>query len=313
MTNRDDATAVLEASTAPPEAATSYEGPSSWWRAHRERTRGLARPIDRAIVGATEVDRVAWAFAGGYRAALSRLVPTLPDDTLASLAATEARGGHPRAIETTLADDGTLSGHKRWVTLGPDGGVVLVVARRPLPDASGRPRLVVVRVPSDAAGLRITATSAPFVPELPHGEITLERVAIRPEDVLPGDGYADYLKPFRTIEDLHVQGAICGLVLGLAHRAQAPRAPRERLLGAIAAIRELAACDPRAGSVHLALGGVLSVVEEAVQAIEPSFAALDPATRDAWARDRAIFGVAGKARAARLEAAWSRSGAAGEA
>ena len=44
----------------------------------------------------------------------------------------------------------------------------------------------------------------PFAPEIPHARITLANVTVRDEDVLPGDGYARYLKPFRTIEDTFV-------------------------------------------------------------------------------------------------------------
>jgi acyl-CoA dehydrogenase len=127
-------------------------------------------------------------------------------------------------------------------------------------------------------------------------------------DVLPGDGYDDYLKPFRTVEDLHVHGAMCGLVLGLCARIEAPRPPRERLLATLVAIRELALADPRSHAVHLALGGVIATVDAAVRELEPSFAALEPETRAAWERDRVLFSVAAKARAARLEAAW-RAGA----
>ena len=41
-------------------------------------------------------------------------------------------GNHPKAIRTTLSPDGSgfrVSGEKRWTTLGPDGGLFVVVAR----------------------------------------------------------------------------------------------------------------------------------------------------------------------------------------
>lgn len=297
---------MLDAAAAPP-IARSFDGPSAWWADHLARTAVLSAPIDRAIVGALSVDRVAWAFAGGYVAALQQLIPSLGREGFASLAATEEGGAHPRAIRTTL-EGGVLRGSKRWVTMPGDAAsasTFFVVARLAEDDANGRPRLKVVRVRSDAPGLTVSRTSAAFVPELAHAELTLDGVPVTEADVLPGDGYAEVLKPFRTVEDLHVHGALAGMVLGLSARIDAPRPPREQLLAALIAIRELALADPRSRAVHLALGGVIAIVDGAVRQIEPSFVALDAEARAAWERDRVLFAVAAKARTARLETAWA--------
>jgi hypothetical protein len=104
-----------------------------------------------------------------------------------------------------------------------------------------------------------------------------------------------------------VHGAIVALCLALAHRVDGPKGPRERLLATLPTIRALALGDPKAPALHLALGGLLSIVEEAVHALEPSFEQLDAPTFEAWKRDRALFSVAATARAARLEAAWASS------
>ncbi len=62
----DDAlTKLLEMAARPGEPRT-YEDAASWWADHRARTSGFDAPIDRAIASALSVDRVAWAFAGGY-------------------------------------------------------------------------------------------------------------------------------------------------------------------------------------------------------------------------------------------------------
>lgn len=303
-----DAALLLDQAAAPP-PSMSFDNPAAWWASHLSRTAAFEAPIDRAIVGALAVDRVAWAFAGGYVAALQQMIPSLPRDAFASLAATEESGAHPRAIHTAV-HEGRVRGAKRWVTMPGDEGtpsLFFVVARRPEVDAAGRPQLVLVRVRSDAPGVIVKRSSAPFVPELSHGELSLD-VAVDESDVLPGDGYADYLKPFRTVEDLHVHGALVGLMLGYAQRADGPKPPRERLLAALVGIRWLALADPKSPAVHLALAGVISSVESARRELEPSFLGLDDATRAAWSRDGVLFSVANKARAARLEAAWSRGG-----
>ena len=49
--------------------------------------------------------------------------------------------------------------------------------------------------------------------EIPHAEVGLDRVRVEASAVLPGDGYADYVKPFRTIEDAHVHCALLGYLV----------------------------------------------------------------------------------------------------
>jgi acyl-CoA dehydrogenase len=302
---------LLSAVLSPPPVRT-FESAAAWWADHVAITRGLERPIDRAILGATVVDRLGFAFAGGYAAALSSLVPTLPRETLASLAATEDGGAHPRAITTTLTRDGdafVLTGKKRWVTLGPEGGVVLVVARRAESAGSERPELVVVRVPSAAAGVTITPLAhMPFVPEIPHAELALERVRVSAGDVLPGDGYERYLKPFRTIEDLHVHAGLLAFLSAIGARAGWPLPVRERLALLLVAVRALSAEDPSSPETHVALGGALSSAHALLAEIDPLWATAPEETRTLFARDRALLMVAGKARASRLAKAWSRLG-----
>lgn len=285
-----------------------FDDAASWWADHLDATRGIDRPVDRAIVGATRVDRLGFAFAGGYAAALRAMVPDLPEATLASFAATEDGGVHPRAIRTTLAREGDrwrLTGRKSWVTLGPAGGIALVVAR--LDGDGDRPALRVVRVDADAPGVTITPLPhLPFVPEIPHASLALDGVEVADADVLPGDGYDRYLKPFRTIEDVHVHAALLAWLLAVGARAGWPRAVRERGLAALVSARALASLDPTSPVTHVALGGVIAEARAIVAELEPRWDDVDPELRARWTRDRPLLDVAGKARAKRLERAWER-------
>ena len=288
-----------------------FESAAEWWEDHVDATADLERPIDRAICGATRVDRLGFAFAGGYAAALRALVPDLPERTLASFAATEEGGAHPRAIHTTLTTDGVdgwlLDGSKQWVTLGPEGGAILVVARLAGHADDPRPTLRVVRVDARAPGVTVTPLPhMPFVPEIPHASLRLERVEVAPADVLLGDGYEHYLKPFRTIEDLHVHASTPAWLLAVGARADWPHAPRERALAALVTARSLAMLSPSSPVVHLALGGLIAEARAIIDELEPCWASVDPALRARWERDKPLLGVAGKARAQRLLRAWDR-------
>lgn len=291
-----------------PGPARTYDTPAAWWRDHHAATSAFARPIDRAIVGATRVDVLGFAFAGGYRAALQSMVPALPDDRLASFAATEEQGAHPRSLRTTLApaEDGgfVLDGEKRWVTLGPDGGEILVVARLAEP-AAERPTLRVVRVEAQAPGVTITPLPhAAFVPEIPHASVRLEHVRVAPSAILAGDGYDAYLKPFRTIEDVHVHAALWAWLAATGVRHGFPRDLVARAAALVVGARALADTSPSDASVHVALGGIVEESKVLAAAFESAWSLAPTDARARWERDRVILGVAGKARAQRFEKAW---------
>jgi alkylation response protein AidB-like acyl-CoA dehydrogenase len=274
----------------------------AFFRAHRALVTDVASPIDRAVLGGLHADRVGYAFVAGYRNALQALAPELASDEIVALSATESAGNHPRAIETKL-ENGELTGRKRWTTLAGRASSFLVVAS--VGRDGDRNRLRVVRVRADQPGVRIIPmTEAPFVPEIPHAEVHLDRVKVAESDVLPGDGYDRYLKPFRTVEDLHVHGALLGYLVGVARRASWPRETIEELLALVASVRMLAGEEPLAPSTHVALAGLLSQAKRALERIEACWSLVDEGTRTRWERDRAILGVAGKARDARREAAW---------
>src|SRR5260221_8391712 len=93
---------VLDLVLRPPETPFAFEDPVSWWKDHAPRTRAYAAPIDAAIVNAARVDRLGFAFAGAYHAALRLLVPQIAPDRPVALAATEGGSAHPRSIATTI-------------------------------------------------------------------------------------------------------------------------------------------------------------------------------------------------------------------
>src|SRR5438128_2306905 len=115
----------------------------------------------RGVRGGAQADRVAFAFAAGYQAALRALVPGLPEDQVISLAATESGGAHPRAIAATLRPDNDaggfrLSGVKTFATQADQAQVFLVLAKEGT-SADGRAQLRVARVARDAPGVAIEA------------------------------------------------------------------------------------------------------------------------------------------------------------
>ena len=280
----------------------------TFWQRHRSAAAGLVLPIERAVAGGFAADRLGYAFAAGYTEALHQLLPAL-GQTRAALAATEAGGVHPRAIAAQLsaAPGGSLlSGDKTFVTLGTQATELLVVASAGL-YPGGRNRLVLCRIPATRPGVTFKELPAtPFAPEIPHAALQLRQVAVADSERLPGDAYERYLKPFRTVEDLHVHAALLGWLLQLARGAAWPRQRQQELVLLITAVLRLGTGPADDPTLHIALGGLLAGCQRFLGEVEPLWQQVEPTARSRWERDRPLLQVAGKARAQRLEVAWER-------
>jgi hypothetical protein len=307
--------ALIACLQAPPPARTIVDV-ADWWQVWQSVYSPGADPAALAIAGGFAADRVGWAFASGYQAALRALVPDLPHDTLAAFCVTEAEGNRPRHIRTTIAPqpDGTLriDGTKRWTTLGPASTLLLIVGALPAPAGATQPALRVARVPALTPGLMLQPMPPTrFVPEVPHAQVLMQDVRVSADALLPHDGYDAYVKPFRTIEDLHVTLAVLAYLLREGRSRRWPAAFNEELVGALALLSHLAGDDARTASTHIALAGALRIAHRLYADALPLWAAAgdDPAARR-WQRDAALFEVAGSAREQRAERAWQRLGAA---
>lgn len=281
----------------------------SWWRATESVRRRFERPIERAIVGGFSADRLGFAFVGGYQAALRALVGAHapPDEQLGSFCVTEARGNHPRAIEARLvrlpSGELRLDGEKRWATLGPVA-VELFVTACEGQDAD-RKRLRTVRVAATASGVRISPSSpTPFIPEVPHAVIAFSDVVLPANAMLPGDGYTAFVKPFRTVEDVHVHAATLGYLTAVARRHGFPQAAIESLIAAIVGVHGVSQIEPDAAEGHVALAGLLCQTRNLFESFLPYWPLVGDNERERLHRDRVLLDVAAGARDKRLMRAW---------
>ncbi len=262
-------------------------------------------PFARAVLAGFKAERVAHAFIGGYQAALGALSPAVEDAI--ALCATEDSGAHPRAIKCHLraTDSQTfeLNGSKRWVSAIERAGSLIVIASEGEREG-GQLQLRAVRVRADQAGVSFQAMApTPFVPEILHAKLHFEAVSVDASAVLPGDGYLQYLKPFRTIEDIHVQAAIAAYLLAIARRAQWLPVHVQRLLSMICGLAALAQGDFLSPAKHLALDGIFEQFAANIAGFESCWSQVDVGVAERWNRDRALLLVAHQARALRTEAA----------
>ncbi len=294
-----------------PLPATPVDALAPWWEAHRELPRVAS--MWRAALGGFGAAGMAWAFASGYqeamRALASRIDAAPAPDLRRALCATEAGGNHPRAIETRLRGDAApfvLEGEKTYVSLGPAAEALWVIAQRAEPRAAveGRKRLVAVRVEATAPGVELEALPpGPFVPELPHARVRFREVEVHAAMCVEGDGYLRVLKPFRTIEDLHVMAAVLGQLIAQMRRAGAKAELLEGTVFELAAFVELGRRpDPLDPALHRALAAGLAGLSARVDAWREAgaYVNLPAEMRARFERDLALLQVAGRAREARL-------------
>jgi hypothetical protein len=275
---------------------------------HRAIAREHVDPIHQAIIGGFVADRVGWAFASGYQAALRALFPDAPGDRICALCVTEEDGNSPKAIKSSLkknSDGWILNGAKRWTTLGPEGALFFVAARDEAASEK-RPSIRIARIDSTAPGLKIEGMPATkFVPEVPHARLQFENLKVKEAEILRGDGYDEYVKPFRTVEDIHVQAAVLSYLMREGQRLSWPPGWLERLSALIAALGKLSDMPAAHAETHIALAGALAIGAGLIGETEEFWlkSASDPAALR-WQRDKELLKVAGQARDLRTQRAW---------
>ena len=254
-----------------------------------------------SVTNALRSDNLGLAFATGYRGALQYLLPELDMQRWAAFCVTERQGNHPRMIATTVNGQGVLTGEKCYVSLATMHPQLVIVANAGEPN--GRPLLKAVLADSFDEKISIEAMPAiDMIPEISHGRIVFDNVKGK---VLPGDGYDDYSKRFRVIEDSFVLSAFCAHITGVSLRNNFPSFIIQRAISILSSIRTVLADKQELTSpmMHLQLGDLYSLFNDIVSDFEASINRLSSEEVGSWHRDKKIFQIAHKARALRTEKA----------
>ncbi|WP_028240623.1 acyl-CoA dehydrogenase middle domain-containing protein [Stutzerimonas azotifigens] len=261
-----------------------------------------ASPLELAIGGGRRASTPGLAFLAGYQAALRALWPAAPAG-LGAFCATEGRQLRPAQLRTRL-DGRHLDGEKDFVTAGPAAQWLLVPARDEAPGAAAHLAVAVVRVGDPGVRL-LPGPPLSLIPDIPHARLRLEHA---PCERLAGDGWDDYVKPFRTHEDLYVLAALVAWLYGLALEQHWPGELPLRLVGLLSGVAEAARQPAGAAATHLLLAGL----EAQRRALEPevatALAAGSPELGQLWLRDRGLLLMAGEARTRRLDKALAELG-----
>ncbi|UVE18667.1 acyl-CoA dehydrogenase family protein [Pseudomonas sp. LS44] len=268
-----------------------------WYVALHERLGETASPFELAVLGGRLAASPGLAFLAGYQGALRALWPSAPA-TLGALCVTENKSVRPADLQTRL-DGLSLNGRKDFVTAADAADWLLVAARDEIP--GNAPRVALVVVYRDTPGVRVeTLPALPLMPDISHGRLHLDGAHC---ERLAGDGWDDYTKPFRTLEDVHVMAALSAWQYGIGVAHDWPHALRLQLLGLLAGCAEVARQPARSLVTHVLLGGLFAQQLALRAQIDAAFAAGPAELAAVWQRDSRLLDVASGARGKRLEKA----------
>lgn len=288
-----------------------FDSVAHWFVGFNVQTRQFDQSIERAILGGRLSPNVSFAFTSAYQSAIEYLFQP-KDIELASFCVTEKKGNHPKAIETSLSIESgqvKLSGKKQFVSGANDAQRLYIACldrrENSHQDAEGRPKIVMVSVPATEAGVNIEKMPAlGFVPEVSHGKLYLDQVRITPEQILDGDGYLNYVKAFRTVEDMHVLASLVAYRLGEAVEGDWPQRFLEGHVSLLLALHSLSQMNLNLPAAHIALAACRASFHELINQTDSFFETSQPDAFSSWCRDRVLLNVAKDAHLTRTERAW---------
>ena len=255
---------------------------------------GSVTPFDLAVAGGRMMATPGLAFLVGYQAALRMLWPSAPL-SLGALCATEQRSLRVADMQTRLHDL-RLSGRKDFVTAGDAADWLLIAARSEAP--GDKPCLSLAVVYPDEPGVRVEKLAAiPLMPDVSHGRVFLDNALC---ELLAGDGWDAYVKPFRTLEDIYVLSAMTAWLYGVGQDSDWPQALQLRLLALLAGCAEVSRQAPNNPCGHVLLGGLFAQFEGLKAEINQALAEGPPQWAAMWQRDQAVMDLATGARGKRL-------------
>ena len=280
----------------------SYTSTKEWSIDYYELTKDKP-PFEKALFGGFTCQQFSFAFMAGYQAALEKMFPSIAPNELKALCVSEEKGGHPKYIQTSLVDK-QITGLKTYITAGSDAEHLLVLCKTKEQTTNGKPLLKMVHLPRTAPNIAITNFELPFMKDVKHGKLALNNTTITTEQILEGDGFVDYAKPFRTLEDVLVATAYQAMLLRQAIDHNWEEGVRDKLLLNLYILKNLLALPPSDKETHLLLATNEQNLETLLPSIESNIAKHSSTQFKAdWALNKRLISLGEKLKEIRLSKA----------
>ena len=293
----------------------NYTSTLEWHQHFLQTTENLDSTLEQAALGGRYSINMSYAFSAGYQSAIQSLFQPCTRK-LASLCITEKDGNHPKQIKSALFKHKTgwqLNGSKSFITGANDAEQLYIAATEPSlseDDKSEltentRPIIKMLSIPSNVSGVKIEPMPPlPFVPDISHGTATFEQVEIQTAQILEGDGYTQYIKPFRTHEDIHVLAAVIGFRIGEAINSNWSKNSIEAHLMLLSSLLSLPTNNLTSPTTHIVFAGCRAQFGSLIEQTDEEFKLNNPEGFNQWKRDKALLNVASKAHTVRTQRAW---------
>ena len=276
---------------------STYTQATAWFNALTEQA-AEANTAELAMLGGRLAATPGLAFLAGYQAALRALLPQAPLG-IGAFCATEQRSSKAADIHTQLCE-GLITGQKDFVIAGCAAQWLIVLAREEVFTTDTHLAAVLLATDHPNVTLR-TGPALSILADIPHSAVDFNQA---PYQRLPGDGWQDYSKPFRTLEDGHVLAAMCAWLYGQSLLDHWPQPLQLQLIAVLAALKESLGQPHRQASSHLLLAGALAQFAGLQAPINQALQQCSSrATAQVWQRDKAVLDIASSARTRRLEVA----------
>jgi len=279
---------------------------SKWFSSFISATKHHASTLEQAALGGRLSKNMGFTFAAGYQSAIQSLFQPKKHQ-LTSLCISEQQGNHPRAIQSALTKHGQiwhLDGSKSFITGASEAKHLYVAATTGFSD-NGKPIIKMLSLKAKQKGIQIkTMPKLSFVPEISHGTANFEQVELETQQILEGDGYSNFVKPFRTQEDLHVLAAVIGFRIGEAIDSNWSHESIEAHLCLLASLTAIKPSEFNLPSSHLILAGCRSQLKTLIKQTDLQFEKYNPEGYKNWKRDKALLEIASKAHKLRTSRAW---------
>ncbi len=259
-------------------------------------------PIDKAIIGGFTCQQFSFTFMAGYQAALEKMFPTIAPNEFKALCVSEEKGSHPKAIQTTLTNH-QINGLKTYITAGSEVAHLLVLCKTEIV-VNDRPLLKMVHLPSNANNIKITDFELAFMRDVKHGKLALNNTKITADQILEGDGFSQYTKPFRILEDICVGAAYQAMLLRQAVDHKWEENVRDQILLNIYTLKKLFSLPLSARETHLLLAANDRNFENLLPSIEYNITNHAPVNfKEDWEQNKQVIVLGRKVKAIRLSKA----------
>ena len=287
--------------TAAPLNLPKSDGLAEWYQQLQQQAND-ANLFNFALIAGCNAPNFAHAFFAGYQVALKALVPEAPAG-IGAFCLTEETGNRPKELQTTW-NNTQLNGHKNFITGGELAQWLVVIAKQADHPASQRPTikaLLVERQHNDLSQLQVTnKPPLSILSELPHGEASFVNASAT---LLNGDGWNDYSKLFRILEDAYVLTATMGWLYQQALENNWPKTLIISFLGIIASLSEALADNPQSPTMHLVLESAFMQFNDLSFELSTTMLKTESPYLKEWQQDRAVFNIGKQARQVRFKQA----------